>query len=248
MGKDSIYIPKLQSERGNCLINDDTPFIISEAYKTARTNLMFSLASCERKIIVITSANAGEGKSVSCANMALTLAETGASVLIIDADLRKPTIHKLFGTTNKVGLSSILGGLDEPRDCIKDSVMENLDIITSGIIPPNPTELLSSGTMTEFFKAVSKYYDYIFIDTPPINVVTDSQLFNSVTSGIIFVVREGRTTHTDIQAALRAVKLANGKICGFLKVGCLPKGAKGYHGKYKYKYSYDYAYGKKPRK
>ncbi|MCL2018752.1 MAG: CpsD/CapB family tyrosine-protein kinase [Oscillospiraceae bacterium] len=219
------------------LLNDDTPFMITEAYKTARTNLMFSLSTGERKVVVITSSNPSEGKSTTCSNLGLTLASMGAHTLIIDADLRKPTIHKMFGIPNKKGLSTILGGFDKIDDSIEYSVRENLDIISSGPIPPNPADLLASDLMDSLLKALSKHYDYILIDTPPINVVTDSQLMNNIISGIIFVVWEGLTTHTDINAALRSIKMASGKVLGFIKANCNAKGAKNYKGNYKYSYA-----------
>jgi len=219
------------------LLNSDTPFVITEAYKTARTNLMFSLSTSERKIVVITSSNPSEGKSTTCANLGLTLAGMGAPTLIIDADLRKPTVHSLFGVPNKKGLSTILGGFDKIDDAIDYNVDENLDIITSGPIPPNPADLLASDLMDSLLKALSKHYDYILIDTPPINVVTDSQLMNNIISGIIFVVWEGVTTHTDINAALRSIEMASGKVLGFIKANCNAKGSKKYKGNYKYSYS-----------
>jgi capsular exopolysaccharide synthesis family protein len=121
-------------------------------------------------------------------------------------------------------------------------VEENLDIITSGPIPPNPADLLASDLMDSLLRALSKHYDYILIDTPPINVVTDSQLMNNTVSGIIFVVWEGTTTHTDINAALRSIEMASGKVLGFIKANCNAKGAKSYTK------NYNYSYGRKPRK
>jgi len=224
-------------------LKSNLPFAIAEAYATARTNLMFSLANKDKKIVVITSANQGEGKSTTCVNMGLTLAEMGASVLIIDADLRKPTIHKLLKIVNVNGLSSIIGGLIDARLGINENVANNLDVITAGIIPPNPADLLASGFMSNFLETLSELYDYILIDTPPVNAVTDSQLLNNAASGILFIVKEGVTKHSDINAALRSIDMANGKVLGFMKVGCLSKDAAG-HKKYNSSYKYKYSYGK----
>jgi capsular exopolysaccharide synthesis family protein len=247
MSKNGFHVSgsSFESKRKKDLLNAKTPFIITEAYKTARTNLMFSLATSEHKIVVITSANPTEGKSTTCANLGLTLAGMGASTLIIDADLRKPTMHKLFGVQNKKGLSSILGGFNKvDKSTINYGADENLDVITSGPIPPNPAELLASDVMNSLLKAVAGHYDYVLIDTPPINVVTDSQLMNHIVSGLVFVIKEGSTTHTDISAAMRAVDMAKGKVLGFLKTNCFAKGTKGYR---KYNYKYKYSYGRKPR-
>jgi capsular exopolysaccharide synthesis family protein len=225
-------------EKRKHVLRKGTPFVISEAYKTARTNLIFSLSTSDKKVVVITSANPGEGKSTSCVNMAITLAETGSSVLIVDADLRKPTIHKLMDLKSKKGLSSILGGFNNINEIINEDVRPNLDAIVAGPIPPNPAELLASSKMTKLLSILNEHYDYIFIDTPPLNVVTDSQLMNTIVSGIMFVVSEEKTTHPDIQKALRSVELANGKVLGFLKVNCNARGKKSYNKKYKYRYSY----------
>jgi capsular exopolysaccharide synthesis family protein len=148
----------------------------------------------------------------------------------------------LFSVPNVNGLSSIIGGLIDAKIGVNENVVDNLDVITAGIIPPNPAGLLSSDFMANFLNVLSEHYDYILIDTPPINVVTDSQLLNGIISGILFVVREGVTTHNDISAALRSVELANGNILGFFKVGCSYGSSRSYK-KYKYKYKYDYSYG-----
>jgi len=221
----------------------DLPLIVTEAHRTARTNLMFSLSAADKKIVVITSANPREGKSTTCANIGLTLAEMGANVLLVDADLRKPTLHKLFKIININGLSLILGGLIDDKEAINENVAEHLDVITSGMIPPNPAELLASGNMAAFLKNVSERYDYILIDTPPVNLVSDSLVFGDMVSGIIFIVRQGTTKHTDIVNSLRAIEMAQGKVLGFLKVGCAPKDDKAYNN-----YNYKYAYHKNPEK
>ena len=225
-------------EKRKNVLKKGSPFVISEAYKTARTNLMFTLANSPKKVVVITSCNPGEGKSTSCVNMAITLAEMGASVLVIDADLRKPTIHKLLDVKSKKGLSSILGGFNNVNEIVCEGVRENLDVIISGPIPPNPAELLASNKMIKLISILTEHYDYVMIDTPPINVVTDSQLMNTIVSGIMFVVSEEKTTHPDIQKAMRSIELANGKVLGFLKVNCNSKGSKNYKKNYKYRYSY----------
>ena len=221
------------------VLSDDTQFAIKEAYKTARTNLIFSLASCEEKIVVVTSCSPSEGKSTNCLNLAITMAETGSSVLIIDADMRKPVQHSLLRLDNKTGLSSILGGIVfDISKVIDRNVRSNLDVLTAGPIPPNPAELLSGAKMDQLIELVGKHYDYVFIDTPPTNVVTDALLLNNRTSGIVFVIKEGHTTHTEIGEALEKVKMTEGKVLGFLKVNCLGKTKGGYKSyKYKYKYS-----------
>ena len=221
------------------ILSADTPFAIKEAYKTARTNLVFSLASSGRKIIVVTSCSPSEGKSTNCLNLAISMAETGASVLLIDSDMRKPVQHSLLVLDNKAGLSSVLAGIiSDVSEVISRNVYTNLDILTSGPIPPNPAELISSDRMDQLLKIVGNHYDYVFIDTPPANVVTDAFLYNGKIAGIMFVIKEGQTTHAEITEALKRASMTNGKILGFLKVGCSAgeKGPLGSSYKYKYKY------------
>lgn len=221
----------------NYILNDDTPFIITEAYGMARTNLIFSLSTTDKKTVVFTSALPSEGKSTTCVNMAITLAKTGASVLLIDADLRKPTVHRLLKINNKFGLSSVIGGFCNVAQALNAQSIDNLDVIIAGPIPPNPAELISSKNMKELLKIVQIEYDFILIDSPPVNIVSDSQLINDMISGIIFVVKENQTTHTAVKDALQKIKLADGNILGFMKVNCNSKGNKTYKG-YKYHYKY----------
>lgn len=239
MSKKDVKSSKTNRRKG--ILNDNTPFVISEAYATARTNLIFSLSVTEKKTVVVTSCMPSEGKSTTCVNMALTLAKMGANVLLIDADLRKPTVHSLLRINNKFGLSSIIGGFCNISDAVNIQVAENLDVIAAGPIPPNPAALLASQNMNELLKVMQNAYDYILIDTPPVNIVSDSQLMNKMISGIIFVVKENSTTHTAIEDALQSIKLADGNILGFMKVACNAKGSKNYKG-YKYNYNYDYKY------
>lgn len=230
---------KKASARKRYLLSDSTPFIITEAYNMARTNLMFSLATSDKNIIIFTSCNPAEGKSTNCANFAITLANTGSKVLLIDSDLRKPTVHKLFKLENPRGLSSIISGQCSINEARNIDVRNNLDVITAGPIPPNPSELLSSQIMATCLELLSKKYDYICIDTPPINVVSDALLYNNLSAGIIFVIRENSTRHTDINAALDHIRITNGKVLGFMKSVCDPeaKASQGYSYKYKYEYS-----------
>lgn len=244
-GNKNVRLTSFQSRK--FIINDKTQFIIREAYKTARTNLIFSLAPFKNKISVITSCMPTEGKSTTAINLAITMAEKGESVLLIDCDMRKPNVHNLLNIKNSIGLSSILGGLSsDVNEAIRSSVRENLDVMTAGPIPPNPAELLSSQKMRELMNLISKYYDYIFLDTPPVNVVSDGLLMNDLASGIVMVVKEDSTSHPAIKDALRSIEMANGKVLGFIKVGCSLKASKSYksykYGKYG-EYGYGYSYG-----
>lgn len=221
------------------ILHEDTPFVIKEAYKAARTNLTFALAASDPKIAVVTSCAPAEGKSTNCINLAITMAQMGESVLLIDGDMRKPVQHSLLRIENEAGLSSILGGLvGDVSKVINKNVRPNLDVITAGPIPPNPAELLAGERMQKLIDIVGTHYNYIFIDTPPVTVVADAFVLNEKTSGIIFVIKEGSTTHPEIEEALRRAKMTNGKILGFIKANCAAKGKSG-GSSYKYKYKYN---------
>lgn len=240
MAKKSDRLPISRSRQ--FIISDKTQFVITEAYKTARTNLIFALAPCKSKISVVTSCSPAEGKSTNCLNLAITMSQMGASVLLIDADMRKPVVHALLEIDNKGGLSTILGGItDDIAQVIHKNAKFGLDVLTSGPIPPNPAELLSSKKMEQLLEIVGDHYDYVFIDTPPVTVVSDAFLMNEMTAGMIFVIREGSTSHVAINEALERIKMTNGKILGFIKVNCNSKGKHSYK-TYKYKYQYNYEY------
>lgn len=223
------------------ILNDETKFIITEAYNTARTNLVFALSQSKNKIITFTSANPAEGKSTTCLNMAITLASTGSKVLLIDLDMRKPVIHSLLKVDRSKGSSTVLSGMCTVSEAIKKNVRPNLDVIVSGPIPPNPAELLSSPNTGKLIEVLKSHYDYILIDTPPVNVVSDSQLLNDYSAGIVFIIRDGYTRHTDLQRAINQIKLANGKILGFIKTACHVQGGSGYYKKSYYSYDYSYS-------
>ncbi len=227
------------------LLSESTPFAISEAYNSARTNTMFAVAHAPKKIIAVTSSNPSEGKSTTCSNLAISFANAGFEVLLVECDLRKPTMANNFNLKNKRGLSAILGGFCSVTDALNSYVLSGLDIITAGEIPPNPSELLGSEAMKSFLIASAQNYDYVFLDTPPVNVVTDSQLMNEDIAGIVFTIREGDTTHPDIQSAMDKIKLANGKTLGFIKTFCKPEKS-GRYGR-KYSYNSNYGYGREEK-
>jgi len=199
------------------IINSQTSFEIIEAYKAARTNIMFSLNSekgCKK--VVITSPTSGEGKTTTCINLAFTFAETGAKVLIIDSDLRAPRLHKYIKLANEKGLSNILAGFNTVDECIVHSEREGLDCITSGPIPPNPVERVSMDTMKELIEELETRYDYIFIDTPPLNIVTEALILSKYATGVIVVTRQKYTMYKMVERAINSLKFASARIIGFI--------------------------------
>ena len=235
------------------ILNKKTPFVIQEAYRTARTNIIFSLADSSEKckVLCITSSNAGEGKTTTSLNLAITFAQTGSKVLLIDADLRKPRIHQYLGVVKSDGLTTVLSKQKEFEDVVYHNLRPGLDCMTSGSIPPNPAELLGSESMEKLLDKLKLQYDYILIDTPPVTVVTDAVALSGYVSGIMLIVREGFTNYESIDQALSLLNIAKAKLIGFfindidamsMNYGSYRSGyGKGYKTKYDNGYGYSYS-------
>ena len=217
-------------------ISNKSKFAIVESYKAARTNIMFSLSADDDKIFAITSYSKGEGKSTVSANLAISFSKMEKKVLLVDCDLRRPNIHNIFKIENTVGLSNIIGKMTDFEETIHRDVLTNLDIITSGTIPPNPSELLCSARFVNLVKKLYEEYDYIIFDTPPVGVVSDALLLKDLVAGFVVVIRERSTTHGDIQNLLESAKLADSKLLGFIKVGCISSKRRSKRGYYYYQY------------
>lgn len=206
--------------RANTLLTDATDFATKEAYKTARTNIRFSLSSgrgCKK--VIVTSASPGEGKTTTCLNLAIAFAQTEARVLIIDADLRKPRINRHLSIPRENGLSDLLCGMIDTETAIKRCERHNLDCITAGQIPPNPVELLSSKEMEFLLEELGGKYDYIFIDTPPVTMVTEAAAMAKNVDGVIVVVRQNHTIAESVERARNNLSMANAKILGYVLNG-----------------------------
>lgn len=162
---------------------------IAEAYRGIRTNIEFSNVDKEMKVICITSSQQNEGKSTIIANIAVSFANLGKKVLLMEGDLRNPSVHRMFGVSNSVGLTDVLLGNKGILDCINiTDKVKNIHILTCGAVPPNPSEMLSSMKMRKIVDELKEYYDYIFIDAPPIGIITDAGIISTFSDGCIFVV------------------------------------------------------------
>lgn len=225
------------------LTDKDVPFYVVESYKSIRTNVTFSLSTTEQKIFAVSSANPGEGKSTTSANIAIALAQSGNQVLLIDADMRKSMQHKIFSLKNKKGLSSAISKMHKLEDCIQKNVLENLDIMTAGPTPPNPSELLASQNMDRLLDELNKQYDIIIIDTSPVNVVTDAMELAKNISGIIMVVCYGKTTNEALDAAVKKTEFAQMNLFGFILNGVKTNHGGRYYKKDRYYYKKGYGYG-----
>ena len=187
--------------------------IDAEAYRSLRSNIEYSSFDDEYRAIVVTSSVPGEGKSTTSGNLALSLAQSGNKVLLVDCDMRKPSIHKKFKISNMSGTAELLLRKESFED-VANFYNENLTIITAGKIPPNPSEMLSSRAMTAFIKEMKKEFKYIILDTPPLQAVTDAQVLSTKADGVLIVVRAGSTKREMFLNSVDLIKKVHGKIIG----------------------------------
>ncbi|WP_148359290.1 CpsD/CapB family tyrosine-protein kinase [Peribacillus simplex] len=192
---------------------------ITEQYRIIRTNIQFSSVDKEIKTIVVTSAEPNDGKSTTAANLAIVLAQEEKKVLLVDADLRKPSIHYAFNLSNIHGITSVLTKKMDLRKTISNSNVPNLDILTSGPIPPNPSELLNSKAIETAINEMKGIYDYIIFDTPPVLIVTDSQIVANKCDGVIMVVASGKTNKQSAVKAKELLEKANTALLGVVLNG-----------------------------
>jgi capsular exopolysaccharide synthesis family protein len=201
---------------------------ISEAYRVLRTNLQFTGLDTPVKVIVVTSSGPSEGKTTTIANMAITFAQSGVKVLVIDGDLRKPKVNKLFRISNKFGFTNALTQPQNLSDFIQKSETEGLDILASGPIPPNPSELLGSNKMKVLLNTLKEIYDMILIDTPPVRMLTDAQILAALADGTIIVAASGQVTFEALKRAKELLLNVNANIIGVI-VNKLERETNGYY-------------------
>jgi capsular exopolysaccharide synthesis family protein len=187
---------------------------ISEQYRTIRTNIQYSSIDDELRTIMLTSSGPGEGKSTSAANLAVVFAQLGKKVLLVDADLRKPTAHRTFGVNNLFGFTSVLTKQATLEKTVLDTEEKDLYLLTSGPVPPNPAELLSSKSMEQFIEEAKQLFDYVIFDTPPLLAVADPQIIANKVDGAIFVVSSGKTEIEPAKKAKELLENAQSKLLG----------------------------------
>lgn len=212
-------------KRSDALMQTDKPvlsgkadnFLRSESYKVVRTNIMFSLPKTDRgKVIGVTSSIPNEGKTTNSINLALTFAQTGAKVVLIDCDLRKPRVHRYMKLELGKGVSNYVCGYAEFEDILHKNVHTCLDVITAGEYTMNPVEILTSDRFQELVEQLSKSYDYVFIDTPPVSVVTDAVVVAQYCSGIVVVAKAEYTTTDVLDYTIENLRKADSKLLGFI--------------------------------
>jgi protein-tyrosine kinase len=187
---------------------------ISEQYRTIRTNIQFSAVDQEYRSIMVTSSGPGEGKSTTTANLAVVFAQQGKKVLMVDADMRKPTVHYTFRLNNHIGLTNVLTKQATLEKAVRETEQENLFILPSGPIPPNPAELLGSKAMEEVLLNAYELFDIIIFDTPPVLAVTDAQVLANKCNGVVLVVSSGKTENEMATKAKELLLNAKAKLLG----------------------------------
>ena len=228
-------------------LHKNLEFTATEQYKLIRANLDFTLpADIKCPIIGVTSSMRGEGKSTTAINLSYVLAERGSKVLLIDGDLRIPSVAKNMGIKSSPGLTDLLMGKGATLSDFQSDVLKNWYIIPSGNIPPNPSELLGSRRMATVLNELKEAFDYIIVDLPPVNIVSDALSISNLITGIVVVIRENYTEKKGLERCIRQLNLSNVNV-----LGCVLNDAKfdnGSYGKYKYrKYKY-YRYYQSPSK
>ncbi|MGO4549187.1 CpsD/CapB family tyrosine-protein kinase [Paenibacillus sp. 2TAB23] len=193
-------------------LNPKSP--ISEGYRMLRTNIEFSTISQKLQVIMVTSSKPSEGKSTTCANMAVAYAQANKKVLLIDADLRKPSQHHIFGKSNRTGLTTALFNQLALEDIIQFTNTDNLSIIQAGPTPPNPSELLSSEQMAALLKTAREKFDVVIIDTPPIMSVTDAQIVATQSDGVVLVIDSGKVKKEVALKAKASIEHVKARLIG----------------------------------
>lgn len=216
---------------------------VSEAYRAIRTNLQFAGAGKQLKTLVFTSAVPSEGKSTTVANLAIVMGQDDKHILLIDCDMRKPVIHRRFGLLNR-GLSNCFAEDLPLKEVIQADVFPNLDVVTSGPVPPNPAELLGSKKMKALLQEAAEAYDYVFLDMPPVLAVTDAVLMSSQVDGTVLVLGSGDISPDEGKQAQSVLEKVHANILGVI----LNKVPQHHKSGYYYYYYYDEDHHKKRRR
>lgn len=215
----------LKAARGSLMTIENKNKQGLEQFRSLRSNIYFSSIDKELRTIAVSSPSSGDGKTMTASNLAVVISQEGKKVLLVDADLRKPSVHHVFWLENRYGLSNYLIG-QKTLHTIIHSAYPNLDIITSGIVPPNPSELLGSIQMSEFIQAVKEKYDVVIFDTPPVLIVTDPTLVASKCDGLLLVVRAKKNDMKEVKRVQEQLTFAGANIIGAVLNGKKqPKGS-----------------------
>lgn len=225
------------------LLTDKLSFSSQEAYRSLRTNVMFALPGNECKCIGVTSPTPGDGKSTTAANLAISLGQIGKRVILVDCDLRLPTVATKFRVNGVPGLSDFLVGHAPIEEALRRSEKYNIHLLPAGNIPPEPTALLESRQFASLLNALRKNYDYVIIDLPPVITVPDGVILAKHLDGYLLTVKEKHSEHRAVKEMIRRLQMAEANMLGFVITGSDVSQSK-YKYKYKGKYKYKYGYGR----
>ena len=250
-------ISKVKHDRKH-ILSHKSGFYLQEAYRALRTNVNFALADTEGgRVVMVTSALQGEGKSLTALNLAIALGQTDEKVLLIDCDLRRPRMSRLMNLNAPAGLSNLLMDFGLLDVAVINSEEHGIDLILAGDIPPNPAELLSSGRMQKLLDLMREKYDYVILDSPPVDLVVDAVALSSLCDGVLFVVRANQSERGAVIHGMDQLEYAGANVIGFVFNGVTAETTRGY-GKYRYRkyvrngryskyyrngYRYGYGYG-----
>jgi capsular exopolysaccharide synthesis family protein len=207
------------TSRSRHLLSKETPFAVQESYRVLRTNVMFSLPGEGCKCVGVTSPAPGDGKSTTAANLAIALSQIGKKVILIDCDMRLPTVATAFDISAAPGLSDFLVGQAKIEDAVRRSNTYGISILPAGNLPPDATGLLEDKQLDSLFSALKKIFDYIIVDLPPVNTVPDAMILSKYMDGFLIAVREQKTKHREIDQMLRQIRLADVRVLGFVNTG-----------------------------
>lgn len=187
---------------------------ICEAYRTLRANIDFSTIGLEKKTIMVTSAQSGEGKTTTAGNLAMAYSQSEKRVLLVDADMRNATLHQIFNQNNRIGLSNLLAGQYPAQELVVETHIPRLDLLMSGPLPPNPSELLSSERLAQFVNYAKTNYDVVIFDTPPALTLPDAQLVAGQCSGVLIVTKAGKVKREMVKKLKNNLEYAKAKVLG----------------------------------
>jgi succinoglycan biosynthesis transport protein ExoP len=240
-------VPSIDVKTSGTLLHEGVPPNFAEAIRGVRTNVLFSSAEEGTRIIVVTSAGPGEGKSLFSSNLAVSLAQAGQRVLHVDADMRRPRVHAIFDLAQEPGLSNLLVGDCKPSESIRKTEVQNLCVLPAGMIPPNPAELLGSKRCDEFFASLRQSFDWVILDSPPVLAVADASILANTASGVVFVVGADQTSRQAARAALEQLQAVQAHVVGaVLNRVDLEKNPYYYSAYYRKEYSRYYAQATRP--
>jgi len=207
-------VPSIDVKSSGTLLQDGVPPNFAEAIRGVRTNVLFSSADEGVRLIVVTSAGPGEGKSMFSSNLSVSLAQAGQRVLHVDADMRRPRVHAIFDIAQEPGLSNLLVGDCKPSAAIRKTSVQNLCVLAAGMIPPNPAELLGSKRCEEFFATLGQNFDWVILDSPPVLAVADASILANTATGVVFVVGADQTSRQAARAALEQLEAVQAHVIG----------------------------------